>query len=341
MGLVCGARAAESLRILTWSDYVPPEVARQFTTETGIKVEVTLSDNEDMIARLRASGGAGFDIAQPSQDRIAGPQQEFSIYKPLDMSKIKTGLFIRSMLEATKKNTSLGGKVFGIPHTWGTDGLVVNTRLASRISDYGDLCGPGLQGKISIRAKRPTLIAFAFAQDLDPFAAYGNLREYAALMEKVAAKLRECRRNVKFFWDGKDEILQALRSGEIAAAMAWDTGGWTLNAENPAIRFIAPKSGALGWVDTFAIPAKGANDEAAYRWINFNMRPDIAAKVAASTGNFTASRGADTLMADSVKDRFAESYPRAAIDNIKWYPPVPAGVEEIEAKILDQLRKAP
>ena len=31
----------------------------------------------------------------------------------------------------------------------------------------------------------------------------------------------------------------------------------------------------------------------------------------------------------------------ATIDNIKWYPAVPAGVEEIEAKILDQLRKAP
>jgi spermidine/putrescine transport system substrate-binding protein len=70
-----GAQAAETLRILTWADYVPAAVARQFTAETGIAVEVTLSNNEDMITRLRASGGAGFDVAQPSQDRIAGAQQ--------------------------------------------------------------------------------------------------------------------------------------------------------------------------------------------------------------------------------------------------------------------------
>jgi spermidine/putrescine transport system substrate-binding protein len=259
----------------------------------------------------------------------------------LDLSKIKTSLFIRSMLDATKKNTSLGGKVYGVPHTWGTDGLVVNTGTANHISDYKDLCARGLEGKTSVRAKRPTLIAFAFAEGLDPFAAYGNLRDYAALMERVGATLRACRRNIKFFWDDKKEVLRALRSGEIDAAMAWDTGGWALNAENPAIRFIAPKSGALGWVDTFAIPARGANDDAAYRWINFNMRPEIASKVATSSGNVTASRGADTLMADSVKDRFAESFPRATIENIKWYPAVPAGVEEIEAKVLDRLKTDP
>jgi spermidine/putrescine transport system substrate-binding protein len=88
-----------------------------------------------MISKLRATGGAGFDLAQPSQDRIAGPQQEFGLYKPIDMSKIKTELFIPPMLEATKKNTTVKGQVYGLPHIWGTDGLVVNTKLA-KMSDY-------------------------------------------------------------------------------------------------------------------------------------------------------------------------------------------------------------
>src|SRR5258708_40371935 len=68
-----------------------------------------------MISKLRATGGAGFDLAQPSQDRIVGPQQEFGIYKPIDLTKIKTDLFIPSMLEATKKNTTLKGQVYGLP----------------------------------------------------------------------------------------------------------------------------------------------------------------------------------------------------------------------------------
>jgi len=332
------AQAAEKLRLLTWADYAPKEVVDEFTKETGIEVEVTLSNNEEMISKLRATQGAGFDIVQPSQDRIAGPQAEFGIYKPLDLSKIKSDQFIASMLEATKKNTTVEGKVYGVPHIWGTDGLIVNTKLAPKVADYNDLCDPSLAGKTSFRSKRPALIAFAFANGMDPFASYGDAKAYTAMMEKVGAKLAECKKTVKFFWDGKDQLLNALRSGEVVAAMAWDTGGWKLNSENADIKFVAPKSGALGWVDTFAIPAKGRNDDAAYKWINFNMRPEIAAKVAASAGNFTASNGADKLMQGKLKDQFAESFSKAAIDNIKWYPAVPAGIEEIEGKVLDRLK---
>jgi spermidine/putrescine transport system substrate-binding protein len=38
------------------------------------------------------------------------------------------------MLDATKKNTTLAGKVYGLPHIWGTDGLVVNTKLAKMVT---------------------------------------------------------------------------------------------------------------------------------------------------------------------------------------------------------------
>src|SRR4029077_7497426 len=88
------------LRLITWADYVPADVVAQFKKETGIDVEVTLSNNEEMISKLRATGGSGVDLAQPAQDRIAGPQQEFGLYKPLDLSKIKGELFIPSMLDA-------------------------------------------------------------------------------------------------------------------------------------------------------------------------------------------------------------------------------------------------
>jgi len=339
--VLAGPAAAQDnkLRLLTWADYAPKEVVAQFTKETGIAVEITLSNNEEMISKLRATGGAGFDLVQPSQDRITGPQQEFGIYKPMDLAKLKTGLFIPSMLEATKKNTTLAGKVYGVPHIWGTDGLVVNTKLA-RMADYPDLCKPEYKGKTAVRLKRPTLLAFAFAAGKNPFALYGDAKAYAALMDEVGKTVAACKGNLKFFWDNKDQLLNGMRSGEIVGAMMWDTGGWKLNGENAEIQYIAPKSGALGWIDTFALPAKGRNDAAAYAWINFVMRPEIAAKVAASAGNFTASKGADKLMDAKLKSQFAASFPEAALKNVKWYPAVPAGIEEIEGRVLDRIKAA-
>jgi spermidine/putrescine transport system substrate-binding protein len=332
------AGAAEKLRLLTWADYVPQEVAELFTRETGIEVEVTLSDNEDMIRRLREPGSEPFDLAQPSQDRIAGLLEEVALYKPLDLSRIRVDLVIPSMFEATRRNTSRDGQIYGLPHIWGTDGLILNLPRAPGVADYADLCSPGLDGRVSIRAKRATLIAFALSRGLDPFAAYKDPTAYEAMMQRIGAELEVCRKNIRFFWESKAKLLEALRRGEIAAALAWDTGGWMLNRENPDIRFVAPRSGALGWIDTFAIPARGRNDDAAYQWINFNLRPDIAAKVAVAAGNFTASRGADRLISEKLRTQFAESFPRAAIENIQWYPALPAGIEEIEARVLARLQ---
>lgn len=340
VALGAGPAPAQELRLLTWGGYAPDGVIAAFKKETGIDVKVTISNNEDMISKLRATGGAGFDLAQPSQDRITGAQADFGIYKPMDMSKINAELFIPSMLEATKKNTTADGKVYGVPHVWGTDGLIVNKTAAAGVADYSDLCGSAVAGKVSYRLKRPTLIAFAFASGADPFAAYNDKAKYQTLLDNVAAKLIDCKKNVKTYWEGSDALLNLMRTGEVVAAMGWDFGGWKLNNENPSITFVAPKSGALGWIDTFALPARGRADDAAYRWINFVMKPDVAAQIVASAGNFTASKGSDALVDAKLKTQFAESFPPAALENIKWYPPVPAGLEELEGRVLDRVKAA-
>jgi len=331
---------ADELRLLTWGGYAPDDVIKLFKEETGIDVKVTKSNNEDMISKLRATGGSGFDLVQPSQDRVTGAQENYDIYKPMDLSKIKAEAFIASMLDATKNNTTLGEDVYSVPHIWGTSGLVVNTQAAAGVKDYTDLCSSELQGKVSYRLKRPTLIGFAFSMGLDPFAAYADEAAYSDMMSQVEAKLVECKPVVKTYWTGGDALLNLLRSGEVTASMAWDTGGWKLNKENKDITFVAPASGALGWIDTFTLPRKTKNEEAAYQWINFVMQPEIAAMITASAGNFTASKGADEFADDELKAQFQDSFPQAALDNVKWYPPVPAGLEEIEGKVLDRVKAA-
>jgi spermidine/putrescine transport system substrate-binding protein len=334
------ARADETkiLRIISWADYVPAELIADFKKQTGIQVQVTLSNNEEMISKLRATGGAGFDLAQPSQDRILGAQQEFRIYKPLDLSKVRLDEFVPELLETVRKNATIDGKLYGLPYVWGTEGLLYNSKR-TQISDYLDLCRPQLRGRTAVRLKRPTLMAFALALGKNPFALYGDTKAYTALMDQVGRTLIACKPNFRFFYDNKDQLLNGVRSGEIYASMMWDSGGWLLNRENPDIKFINPRSGAIAWMDTFALPARGRNDAGAYAWINFVMRPENAAKVGKSIGNFTAARGADQLMDPRIRAQFAETFP-AGLKNIKWYPAIPPGLEEIEGAVLDRIKAA-
>jgi spermidine/putrescine transport system substrate-binding protein len=330
---------SQKLRIISWADYVPADLIAAFKKETGIDVEVTLSNNEEMISKLRATGGAGFDLAQPSQDRITSVQREFGVYRPFDLGKLKIEQFQPALLDIVKRNSTLDGKLYGLPYLWGTDGLVANTKHAT-IADYGDLCRSDLKGKTSIRLRRPTLMAFAFAAGKDPFALYADPKAYSALMDQVGATLIACKPNLKFFYDNRDQLLNGIRSGEVWAAMMWDTGGWTLNRDNPDIKYIVPRSGPLGWVDTFALPARGRNEAAAYAWINFTMRPENAAKIIKSVGSFSAAAGTDPYVDPRLKAQFAAAFPGGVLKDIHWYPAIPPGLEEIEGRVLDRIKAA-
>ena len=332
--------AAEELALLTWKGYAPQSLTDKFQKETGITVKVTFSNNEEMIAKLRATRGAGFDLAQPSQDRISSVQEKYKIYQPMDMTKIEAGQFIESMLEAVKENTMVGGQPHGVPFCWGTSGLVINRKFAPSAGDYSDLLNALYNGRVSYRLKRPTLIAMAFTMGENPFAKYGDAMAYQSLMGKVEQALIAGKPFVKNYWTNGDALLQSMRSGEVHVAMAWDGAGWKLHAENPNIDFIAPRSGALGWIDTFAIPAKAKNLDGAYKWINFMLKPENAALFTNAEKYGTASKNSVQYLNADVRGNFERCFPMSAIANIKWYPPVPAKLEEIEGKILDKVKAA-
>ena len=338
--IASGAMAQETLRLLTWKGYAPAKLVKDFEAKTGIDVKITYSNNEEMIAKLRATRGAGFDLAQPSQDRISFVQEKYPVYQPIDYSRVNTGQLVTSMVDAVKRNSAVDGKGYAVPHCYGTTGMIVNKKLAPGASDWSDLWNAKYSGKISYRLKRPLLIATAFGMGEDPFALYGDIDAYRALMERVEKTLIDGKKHVKNYWTSGDTQVAIIKSGDANVISGWDGKGWTLHKDNPDIDFIAPKSGALGWIDTFAIPAKSENLDAAYKWINFMLEPENAAYFTNQEGYGTASAGALAFLNDEIKGNFSRSFPPADLDNIKWHPPVPAGFEKIESKVLDRIKAA-
>ena len=211
LALTSGVMAKDTLKIITWKGYAPKALVSAFEKETGIDVQVTYSNNEEMVAKLRATRGAGFDLAQPSQDRITAVQQKHHIYQPIDYSKVKTDQLITSMVDAVKKNTNVDGKGYGVPHVYGTTGMIVNKKNAPDAKDWSDLWNPKYKGKISYRLKRPLLIAAAFGMGEDPFALYGDKAAYQKLIDKVEKKLIESKSLVKNYWTSGDTQVEIIK----------------------------------------------------------------------------------------------------------------------------------
>jgi len=335
------AAQAETLRILTWGSYAPDELVKKFEAKyPDITVEVTFSNNEEMIAKLRATGGAGFDLAQPSHDRIFAAQQEYNIYKPLDLSKIDTSNMQASLLDGVNANTTIDGEVYAVPHQWGTSGLMADKTMAPDLAGWGDLCDPKYAGKTSMRLKRTILLGTAFDMGEDPFAAYADLNKYQEILDKVADKLIACKDNLKAYWKGGDDLSAMMLSGEIVASETWDSTAYKLYGENPNIVFVPPRTGALAWIDTFAFPRKGEADDAAYKWINFVLEPENVEIMSASTGAIAAVNGGKDLLPADKKAAVNAAFTDDDINNLKFFANIPPGVEDMEGKTLEKIKAA-
>lgn len=328
------------LRLLSWTGYAPPELIAKFEKETGIKVEVTFSNNEEIMSKLRATRGGGFDLAQPSQDRISAVQKQFGIYQPIDYAKVDTAQIDPNMLEAVKKNTMVKGESYAVPHVYGTSGLVVNHAKAPDAKDYKDLLDPKYSGRVSYRVRRPILMAMGFSLGYDPFALYDKKDEYKEFLDEMERVLIKGKPVVRNYYENADALINSMRSGEIWVAMAWEQVSWKLHEENPDIDYVAPTSGPMAWIDTFAIPAKADNVEGAYKWINFSLRPENAAVFTNKEKYGTASLGATEFMQPNIKANFTRSFSPEVMANMNWYPTVPPGLESMEAKVLEKIKIA-
>jgi putrescine transport system substrate-binding protein len=115
-------------------------------------------------------------------------------------------------------------------------------------------------------------------------------------LQRAADLLFQMRGNVQKYHSS--EYINALANGDICLAVGYSgdviqARGRAEEAKNGVdIAYVIPKEGALMWFDSFAIPADAKNVVEAYAFINFMMRPDVAAAnsnfVAYASGNLAA-----------------------------------------------------
>ena len=336
------AQGERVLRMLTWEGYAPEELVNKFTEETGIKVEVSyIGDNNELIAKMAATKGVGYDLVSPTLNYVSNSQQEFGIYQPVDLTKVKKEQFIPAYLDSILEQSQFEGEPYALPFVWGTTAMVVNTEKAPDAgASYLDLCDPSYEGRVSYRAKYDTLYMFAYALGYDPAEAVKDEDEYRKVMDAVLEKLIECKPVVRTYWDSRQQLEELLTKEEVWVATSWDAIAWTLSKDDPKFKYVVPQEGAVGWFDTFAISAGAENVDEAYEWINFVMNPENAAVIVNNTGYQTASEGAAELASPEMAKLVAESLPPEKMATIKWYFPLPSYATDIQADVEEQLKAA-
>ena len=266
LGAAFAAKAADELNLFAWSEYVPQDVIDGFTEETGIKVNYeTFASGEEMLAKLLA-GGASYDLIQPP-DYIAEALIKNKLLAPIDAKKVPN---LKNVAKEFLGMPHDPTQAFTVPYMIGTVGIVVNTDVVKEpIRGYKDVFQPKYRNRIVALNDNRELVSWVLVtlgydqNDISP-----------ANLAKVRPVLAEWIKLVKVF--DSDSPKTALLSGDVDLGVVWSGEAARLFEEDKKFAYVLPAEGAHPFVDVLAIPTTAEHVDAAHKFLDYILRPDVS-----------------------------------------------------------------
>ncbi len=311
LGLTGAAAQGRVVNIYNWSDYVDPKMLDAFTKETGIKVTYDTYDNNEIVETKLLAGKSGYDVVVPS-----GPFLQrlirANVFARLDRALLPN-LANQWPDIAARLAVYDPGNLHAVAYMWGTTGIGINVaKVKERLGEVAPntwdlLMKPELSGKL----KDCGIHVIDSPEDLLPgVMAYLGLNpdsKNPADLTRAGDALFRIRGNVQKFHSS--EYINALANGDICMAVGYS--GDVVQARARAVEagndvevaYAIPREGALMWFDSFAIPADARNKAEAHAFIDFMLRPEVAAAnanlVKYASGNLAAKPRIDPAILEN------------------------------------------
>lgn len=288
------AVAAENVvNVYTWSGVIPDFAIQQFEKETGIKVNFSTYDsNEVMYAKLKADKNPAYDVVEPSSYYIDRMRRQ-DMLEALDKSKLPYFSNLNSNFLNQPYDPKSG---YSIPFIWGVTGIFLNKdyRSPNSIKRWSDLWDKKYGDQIMLLDDSREV--FSMAMCVLGYSVNDGNPEH---IKQAYLKLKELLPNIKLF---NSAPISILIDEDATLGMVWNGDLFKAQKENSQLAFIYPKDKFVIWVDNFAIPKNAPHRENAYKFLNFMLRADVAKAVALDNNFPTANAAARKLLPAEIRD---------------------------------------
>ncbi len=281
----------DSLTLYNWSDYMDPQVLKDFEAETGVRVNETYFDSNDaLLAKLKA-GATGYDVIVPTGWMVT-VMMKSDLLQPLDMSLIPNFAGVMKAFQTPSYDPGDASGRYSVPYMFGRTGLDIRLdKVKGQITSWQSLWDPTYKDEIVMLADSRSVLEPALylmgsdcnstdREELEK--AKDKMIEQKPLVQKYdAVPLRNIMTGspITMGWDG--DVVRAQQDlGEDKAA------------------FVAPAEGYSVWTDTFAVPKGATSPYWAHKFIDYLLEPEVSAHLSLFTGYQSPVREAASLITD-------------------------------------------
>jgi len=330
-GLVRNAFSSSGeVNILMWSDYLPEGFISSFEGKTGIKINYTgIGSNEEIINKMKATKGRGFDIISPTNNR-SGQWEPLELIQPFDMNRVPISKVNPAMAKIGETAWNFGGNgVHWLPHIWGTEGIGWRTDLwtpKGGVPSYGDVWSEETKGKTMGRPHSMMLGAGLYMEtigELDEgavWSAYESEDKMRPVWERITEWCIARKDHIKLFWNDADTQKNGLLNEGVVCGQTWDGPPIAMKNDGEPIMYQAPREGSMAWVDGMSIPIGAENTDQIYAFIEYAYEKEPAGTAIDTHGYNSPVLGADAFASEQYAKNFAEAYPGDALANLNPWP---------------------
>ena len=298
-----------TLYVYNWGEYISDgsddsmDVIKEFEELTGIRVEYTTFDtNEGLFSKLQ-SGSAYYDIIIPSDYMISRMAQNGMLEK-INYANIPN---FEKYVDDTFKNPDYDiNQEYSVPYTWGTVGLIYNTKYVTEAVDsWRILWDEKYSGKVLMFSNSRDAFAIALRS-----LGYSMNTENPDELREATELLKEQKDVVQAYV--MDQIFDKMTEENAWIAPYYAGDYLTMSETNEDLAFVFPKEGFNQFVDAMCIPKGCVNREAAEMFINFMCEPKVSAENCGYIGYSTPISAAKDLMDEEMVSSEV-AYPSAEV----------------------------
>lgn len=299
------ASPRQEVNVYAWAEYFPAAFVRRFEAETGIKVNVTVMDSNDVVETTLAAGHSGFDVVTINASPHLAREIPRGLWQPLDRTKLPHFRHADPDILRTLGRADPGNR-YAVPWMWGTTGVIYDPERLREAGLDGTHHALDLvfDPAVAHQVERCGISVLDAWVDVLPMLANwlgeAELSTDPKVLDRVASAFMRVRPELRRVTSSG--YYQQLAEGELCVSLGYSGDaavGRRMIREagtHRSLDYAYPDGRVYVFVDTLAIPADAPHVESAHRFIDFAMRPENAASVAAFIGFATGNADAIPLL---------------------------------------------
>lgn len=329
-GAVLSCRDSQPrLNVYNWENYIAASTIPEFEREFNCRVRyATYGSAEEMLAKVM-SGNSGWDVVFPSNSFVQ-PMRDLGLLTRLDHRRLPNLCNLEKRFQSPEWDPQLA---WCVPYMHSSTGIVYSKSVSRPPLAWADLWTDSYSRRVTMLDDSAEVFA-ACLKLAGHSINSGDPQQLRAARDKAIAQKPLLRAYLN------EEVRDQVIAGDVLVAQMWAQVAQVAIDNSSNLAFSFPKEGFALYADNAAILRESKHLDLAYEFVNYLLRPSVAATIAVEMRTATANAAARTLLPESQRNNMV-LYPEPhVLARGEWFRALPGPVQRLRDRYWTEIKSS-